>query len=250
MSAKSENFSVVSYNLWFDQMCQIERIQQIICIIFSLRPDVVCLQEVTPRIYSIFDSLLREVYNFSKTEIKNSYETLILSRHKITRSVTFPFRSTKMGRDLHIIEIEREDKTSVTVGTMHLESLFGAQGRQIKLEQLEQCFNIIRSHYSHGFFYLMGDTNLDFEKIDLPSNWIDAWIRAGSPPEHRYTFDVTRNNNIKGRYRSRLDRVLIRKNGLDQVSIDSFFLIGTEPISGSNIFPSDHFGIYCLTQIY
>ena len=56
----------------------------------------------------------------------------------------------------------------------------------------------------------------------------------------KYTYDYTKNNRIKGRFKSRLDRIYINAKN-NKYNIASYELIGSEYIKGKC--PSDHFGI-------
>ena len=56
----------------------------------------------------------------------------------------------------------------------------------------------------------------------------------------QYTYDYTKNNRIKGKFRSRLDRVYTNIENHEHL-IDTYELVGCEYVYGKC--PSDHFGV-------
>jgi endonuclease/exonuclease/phosphatase family metal-dependent hydrolase len=232
-------FTLVTFNVWFDRSNLVERIQQIVGIIASLGPDAVCLQEVTPEIFLMLDSLLSKMYNFSKTSIEQAYDTLILSQREISRSVTVPFSETRMGRSFHLVELVSGEER-VVVGTFHLESVFRPPERGLKHRQLAESLRYCDRNYGDCPVVVAGDTNLPGAN-SLPEGWFDAWVRSGEPPGERYTYDGRSNGNVKGRFCNRLDRAFAR--GVS--GVERFHLLGRELIPGCDVCPSDHYGIYC-----
>jgi len=94
-----------------------------------------------------------------------------------------------------------------------------------------------------------GDFNLREAEADIPGSYKDAWIASGSRKEARWTWDTQRNTNkgfgSKGP-RARFDRVYIRGNPA-WVTLQDFFLVGAQHAPGTQMFPSDHWGILiCL----
>ena len=98
----------------------------------------------------------------------------------------------------------------------------------------------------------------------IPSKTYDLWEATGQRPEAKFTWDLTRNDNLewphKFRPRCRFDRLFMRDaqpRGLKPVY---FELVGLERLDGCRRFCSDHWGLlahldkpwtylrmYCLT---
>ena len=76
----------------------------------------------------------------------------------------------------------------------------------------------------------------------------DLWERCGRRKEVEFTWDTQRNTNLEmpGRFKPRLrfDRVYLRDSG--RVIPEHFGLVGLEKVTGTQSFPSDHWGI----QVY
>ena len=80
-----------------------------------------------------------------------------------------------------------------------------------------------------------------------PKGVVDVWEASGQRPEAAYTWDLTRNDNLKfgGSFkpRFRFDRLYMRHS--QSPTIDPVYteLIGLERIKNCGRFPSDHWGI-------
>ena len=223
--------SFITYNILFDLRYFEQRIGSICDIIEEKDPDFICLQEVTNNMIPI----LRERFpklNFSRKELTQRYDTLILTKHKIQDVLTIPFTNTKMDRNIHYVESVIDDKL-ITVVTTHLESVFSSTD----LSKYDQLSTIFKMFHEKCNVFIMGDTNINTE-ISLYKLYKDAWLEIGNKV-NEFTFDYTMNSNILGDYKSRIDRVFYSPN----VNVNKFELIGTEN-TVMNLPPSDHFGIY------
>ena len=98
----------------------------------------------------------------------------------------------------------------------------------------------------------MGDTNIIskeqkvFDEI-IPDDWKDYFIEFGSPKILEYTYDHTKNNNVRIPVKSRLDRLYF-KNLSELLDPYSFAFLGQEP-TRNNLFQSDHFGILATFEL-
>ena len=254
-------FSVLTYNIWFDPSDRKDRTESLCATIADSDPDVICLQEVIPEVYSDLKSILTTYkYSFPET-IDKSYGCAIMSKYPIIESKDIPFRSTMMDRSLVIISIEipvikEEDKgictfkQKILVGTAHFESRFKKKEKNAdKVDQYKETYEILEKIYSKNNTPIIfsSDTNLMFHEEDdffpgRPNNgWNDCWeIKKDS--NQKYTYDYYTNKNLKlknvGKFRSRLDRILYKSEDL---KMNRYSLI--KGIVGM-IAPSDHHGVY------
>jgi tyrosyl-DNA phosphodiesterase 2 len=217
--------STLTYNLWFDNYHMQNRIRYICEIILDKRPDFVSLQEVTLPIFTILKKNLDKFYHFSISfEMESDcYGTVILSKFPIIQHIVMKLPKTYMNRKYHHITAKKGNKLIKIIG-IHLESDYKTD---LKYEQLAEIFDKITEKDN---IFIMGDTNME-DHVMMPDYLEDV--------ETDYTFDSTKNANIKGKYRSRLDRIFMNK----RCKIGKKELIGTEPIY-DNVYPSDHFGIF------
>ena len=232
---------LLTYNIWFDSYYMEERMIAICQIILEKDVDFVALQEVTKKSLYFLHYFLDGKYYFSKDKIDKEYDDIILSKHKIIEYYHKKFPITYMDREYNYIISEIDGKI-IKIVNIHLESDYW---HSYKYQQLKYIFDQIKDEDN---VFIMGDTNIPDtkigNKIKLPFNMKDAWIDDGQKIEIKYTYDYLRNSCIKGKYRSRIDRVFMKNNW----NINKFELIGTKEII-DKIYPSDHFGIYLEVQL-
>lgn len=217
--------SLLTYNVWFNNYYIKDRINHICKLILDIYPDFISLQEVTLPIFVILKKNLDRYYHFSISfEItKYNYGTIILSKFPIIEHIIMPLSKTYMSRKYHQILVKKGSKL-LKIISIHLESDYKSD---IKYEQLAEIFDKIDKKDN---VFIMGDTNME-EHVMLPDYLEDV--------ETDYTFDSTKNANIRGKFQSRLDRIFMNK----RCKIIKNELIGTNVIY-DNVYPSDHFGIY------
>eukprot|EP01125_Pyxidicula_operculata_P022223 TRINITY_DN896_c0_g2_i1.p1 TRINITY_DN896_c0_g2~~TRINITY_DN896_c0_g2_i1.p1 ORF type:complete len:289 (-),score=40.13 TRINITY_DN896_c0_g2_i1:734-1600(-) len=163
-SLKKEYFTLVTYNVWFDEQFAFEeRCQEIFKILKETDADVICLQEVIPRFAT---SLLEQdwVRPYSVSDKPpfptiDSYGVLLLSKPKIHRLTIHPLRSD-MGRKCLIAEYNLSEGKKMCVSTVHLESLATEQTRLHQLTTIHQLIS------GFDISVLMGDFNFDSNR-----NW-------------------------------------------------------------------------------
>ena len=125
------------------------------------------------------------------------------------------------------------------------------------MDQLFETFSILdtlikENPNKYDIVIFMGDTNIIskeqkvFDEI-IPVDWKDYFIEFGSPKVLEYTYDHTKNNNVRIPVKSRLDRLYF-KNLSDIFEPYSFAFLGQEP-SRNNLFQSDHFGILATFEL-
>lgn len=255
--------SVLSFNIWFDEYAECERTAALLACIYKNDPDVVCLQEVRPHIYEKLTKNLKQYgYHYPK-HVTYNYGCVILSKYKISKCLTIPYKHTSMGRQLVIAKIDYPrqiyknrqlyiENTDLMICTTHLESEFNRFSKNVtKWSQIDESFEVLEDiydSYKNVIFCLDSNLTADEERLfNFPFNqengWDDAWITKGNP-DNKFTFDGKKNVYLKqrkSRYRTRLDRILYKSNNC---KLEDFQIIKD---ASDNVFnwisPSDHFGI-------
>ncbi len=248
--------SFTTYNIWFDKFEQVNRLTNIIKEIIEYTPrlTVIALQEVTLFSYTFLQKSELKKYYHIDTNVnfnENIYDNIFLIDKTYSYEQFFnkKFGYTKMNRSLKGINVYKNGKKydNFLIFTSHLESEFKKNTPNIyKLEQFKSAFSFIDSvsntdKYSLVIFML--DTNIlssEDHLFKIPTNWKDFFIEFGSPRFLEYTYDHTKNNNIKGLYKSRLDRVYY-KNIKNSFQPSAFSFLGKEPVN--ELYSSDHFGL-------
>ncbi|KAK6917280.1 Endonuclease/exonuclease/phosphatase [Dillenia turbinata] len=260
---------ILSYNVWFREDLEIfERMRAIGELIKLHSPDVICLQEVTPNIYEIFQqSSWWQSYRCSvSSEMAKTrrYFCMQLSKLPVKSFNNKPFHNSIMGRELCITEVEVQDEKPLVVATSHLESPCPAPptwNQRYSKERVEQAKGVVTLLKKYPNVIFGGDMNWD-DKLDgdfpLSDGWVDAWI-ALRPEENGWTYDTKSNQMLSGNYplQKRLDRFVCCFRDFKITEID---MIGTEAIQGLSyskekkvkrevkklilpVLPSDHYGL-------
>eukprot|EP01083_Nonionella_stella_P079194 217089_1 len=240
---------IVSYNIWFaDQQWQ-ERQQKLLSMLEEINPDIVCLQEVTPRFLVGFCDNKYIQNNFELTDQKESkcstvspYGVMIgCNRNKNKLSmidVKISALATNMRRSLVSSCLQLNGDQTLWINTVHLESLMNAD---VRVHQLNNIFNFYMN--DQGDAMLMGDFNFGDaaqENDCISKEFVDCWLEyknvlianTAVDSSNKFSFATKlRGNTCFG---SRYDRMLLRS---DQWNVDSFEIIGKE------MMPSDHLGI-------
>jgi len=230
---------LLTYNIWFDHYRRDFRTLGVCREILNEEADIISLQEVTEESFKILQKYLGKKYYFSKPLLEQSYDVLLLSKYPIIESVLQPFTNkesqSKMARNIHYILVENNNVLYKII-TIHLESDYRSR---IKYHQLYEIFNNVKDEKN---VIIMGDTNLP-DEIDLPIYIKDVWIEDGQKEEIKNTFDYTKNDQINGKFKSRLDRIYLSKD----LHVNNLKMIGQEKIM-NEAYISDHFGL--LSNIY
>lgn len=260
--------SVMSYNIWFDETERENRLLSLIDIIKHRKPDIICLQEVIPKIAIILIEKLKDLYNHTYPQkIDQQYGCMIFSRYPIINCFKHDYIKTNMGRRLYYIVIEYnmiidDDiylgnqyvvKQNLVIATSHFESEF-KKNNDIKTGQYQQARQILNELYNvYGPVICCSDTNIlpHEERYFITEDrcWHDAWKTNGEDKSIEYTYDTACNLNLKNRniqkeIRSRIDRIIYRGNSV-LIPLD-FKLIKSRT---DMIEASDHFGIMAYFKI-
>ncbi|KAJ0748792.1 putative endonuclease/exonuclease/phosphatase [Helianthus annuus] len=234
-------------------------------------PDVICLQEVTPDIYAIFQrSNWWKSYRCSLSSHTRPYFCMqvvvrpcVLSKLPVKSFGCEPFSYSAMGRELCIAEVLAQggDTSSLVVATTHLESpcpgppTWDQMYSKERVKQANEAVDLLKKNTNVIF---CGDMNWD-EKLDgefpLADGWTDAWTEL-NPKEVGWTYDTKANPMLFGnrKLQKRLDRFLV---SLSDYKVECIEMVGTEAIpqvtymkeikGGKElelpVLPSDHFGL-------
>jgi len=249
--------------------------------------DIIFLQEVVSKSYDIIRSELDSEYLITENKtpsgmtptlwidwndeknlgIRHSgmnkqvsekfYFTVILIRRAtltLESIIVKPFSNSKMMRDLSIVDVRLINGIKLLLINTHLES--GKNFAEPRMEQMKQAIDIAKTKDSDFSVLFAGDLNIrdsEVEKLGIPNSIQDLWISLGQRKECQYTWDTMRNSNteVAGRFkpRCRFDRAYFRSSTKKNIVPEHFGLCGIEKVSGTQCFPSDHWGLYCIFDI-
>ncbi len=253
-TAAVEQMTLVTYNIWFGEHRWRERLAHLLGLVARCEPDIIALQEVTPR--QLEQILAAEwvrsdflVSDVSGTTLR-PHGVLLLSRLPI-HDITLCRLPSRKDRKLLTALIDTGHER-ISVGNLHLES--SPNNQLLRLAQLKR----VLSHQSAAkHALLMGDFNFDprsdAEQRPLGRNYIDLWRALSSGAGAGHTVDSSRNRMRflhKHKHKHvRFDRILLRSVAPGWAP-RSIRLLGTEPISPStpDTYPSDHFGLTAVIE--
>ncbi len=151
-------FTVLTLNLWFDEYHDRLRMSRVAREVRLLLPDFLCLQEVTPKLLSMLDPLLRQLGYSTQSTLRYAYGEMLwwrCARVSYVQLTQEPFHDSQQGRHLHVAQCVVCGHR-LAAATVHLES--EARNSAVRLAQLGRALGHLRSI---GIpFVLAGDTNL------------------------------------------------------------------------------------------
>ncbi|PWA65501.1 endonuclease/exonuclease/phosphatase family protein [Artemisia annua] len=213
-----KTLKILSYNIWFAEDVEIHiRMRAIGDIIQLHSPDVICLQEVTPNIYAIFQ----------RSDWWKSYKCSLSFDKASTRRYFCMqlFCNGERLRELCITEISTRGDIPLVVATSHLESpcpgppTWDQMYSKERVKQANEAVDFLNKNPNAIF---CGDMNWEDEldgEFPLPDGWIDAWTKL-NPTDVGWTFDTKANP-------------MISANQILQKRIDRgrFYTYGTGPLN-------------------
>ncbi|KAI8488822.1 Tyrosyl-DNA phosphodiesterase 2 [Branchiostoma belcheri] len=234
-----------------DERNILERTKAVCNTINSLYPDVVFLQEVIPQTFAYIEAKCDRYKTIAAGTV--GYFTAMLLRKS---SITFvsenihPFPTTQMMRNLLIVKAWF-GSVPLCLMTTHLESTKDHAAERKR--QLQQVFQVLQQQDQTNTVIVGGDLNLRDTEVaavgGLPAGTVDFWEACGSPQQFKFTWDLTKNDNLdwsfKFRPKCRFDRVYVRSSRPDQLVPENIKFIGTDRLEGCGRFPSDHWGLLC-----
>ena len=225
----TRKLSILTWNVWFDQLRRNYRYDEILDICNKLKPDVICFQEVTPTFIKILNGhLLLDNYLSSGTNWGTSsfpYGVISLCRKELNPTFTFTSMPTEMDRNLLITKFSDSNGNDVCIGNVHLESLDNPDLRAMQLKISEETLAAFRFSVLCGDFNICsyGNYSEDPRKplennsiVEKLPDYSDMWVTCKQPsgPEEAnmgYTFDTVKNEMLaaNNRYeRWRYDRIM------------------------------------------
>jgi endonuclease/exonuclease/phosphatase family metal-dependent hydrolase len=242
------DLSVYTMNVWLSDEHMQARMLAIIDSISQHTPDVLCLQEVTPKNFRLLDCLIRELGYRSQSTIgeKRFGEMLYYNANTLTLQAfeQRPFPESTMKRDLHILHATlKTSQQHIIFATAHFEP--GRERKNMRLQQARFTLNTLENQsivHTNCAWVFAGDTNLShFDEVHLPQGALDVWQATGSDPSKKQTWDPTCNTNLqRGAYGCRFDRVWC-----SWLHPTCFNVTCQQLLSETQKHASDHFGVVC-----
>ncbi|XP_014664518.1 PREDICTED: tyrosyl-DNA phosphodiesterase 2-like [Priapulus caudatus] len=222
-------------------------------VIANEKPDIVFFQEVIPKSFAYLEGVFDETYECIAGG-DTGYFTAALVKKATVKLHDFylePFYSSKMGRNLLILQAEvTSSGIPLLLMTSHLEST--KEHASERKNQLKKAFEEMKVADSKYTVIFGGDMNTrDSEIVEiggLPEGISDLYEVTGSRPECKYTWDTNRNDNCifpgKFKPRCRFDRLYMRPcKSPVRLKPVYFELVGIERLPTCQRFPSDHWGM-------
>lgn len=249
---------VLSWNIdGLDERDTIERTLAVCELIHSRTPHVVYLQEVVPTTWARIVSTLSTTYNcYSSPNPPAHYYPVLLVQEgtvEIAGSLKcFNFPHSTMGR--HLLQLPvKFSGVEIQLMTSHLESTKDYASERKR--QLKKTFEIMERLQQSKTCIFGGDLNVrdaEVASVGLPKNTVDVWEACGSQMEHKYTWDISKNDNLDWPFpnkpKLRFDRLYLSPTD-SQLFPKSFELVGRERLPSCNQFPSDHWGMWAEFEV-
>ena len=249
---------VLSWNIdGLDERDTIERTLAVCELIHSRTPHVVYLQEVVPTTWARIVSTLSTTYNcYSSPNPPAHYYPVLLVQEgtvEIAGSLKcFNFPHSTMGR--HLLQLPvKFSGVEIQLMTSHLESTKDYASERKR--QLKKAFEIMERLQQSKTCIFGGDLNVrdaEVASVGLPKNAVDVWEACGSQMEHKYTWDISENDNLDWPFpnkpKLRFDRLYLSPTD-SQLFPKSFELVGRERLPSCDRFPSDHWGMWAEFEV-
>ncbi|CAL5345672.1 unnamed protein product [Camellia sinensis] len=255
----SRTLKILSNNVCFREDLEIHKRMKAVGGLIQLHsPDLICFQEVTLKIYDIFQQ--SSWWNLYRCSVSNVMEyksrsfcmqvnsevrsdavtphNLQLSKLPVKSYRSIPLRNSTMERKLCVAKFEVQADMPLVVATSHLKGPGPGPGDQkFSKERVDQ-------------------DDLDGQ-FPLPNGWVDAWVQL-KPGENGWTYYTKSNKMLYGDWpvQKRLDRFVCNLRDFKLRGIER---IGMEAIPGLSycqekkeknkvhmmlpVFPTDHYGL-------
>nr|CAD7569763.1 unnamed protein product [Timema californicum] len=270
-------FSFVTWNLdGLDDHNLKKRTKAVCKIVATECPDIVFFQEMIPETFSYVEEKLPE-YMCIAGNVEGYFIATLLRRFTVyfDSHQIHEFPDSRMCRNMITVNAHIGPLKLQLLNT-HLESTIDHAEERVK--QLNECFKVTLEAPEDTTVIFAGDLNLRDKEgsmcfqtasvkpasagIVLSKQFLlqyhqvgveDLWKTCGSRKECQYTWDMLRNSNkeFPNRFkpRSRFDRIYLRHSHPQRVVPVHFGLLGIEKVSGTQTFPSDHWGLRVFFNI-
>ena len=239
----TEPLRLCTWNLWFEDYLQIERLLAVLSYVEPLNPHILAFQELTAIADAFFSdanlpfSRIYQNVPFTLDDWQWYWEGIYSRLPFSDRSTRFAYEDSGMGRGLTVLHVP---DLNLVVGCTHLES---ENEHALRRRQFARALELLESFGAPNKI-LMGDMNTRRgQQLNdlLPGGWLDAWETL-QPDEPGFTRHPQRNVLAAGGEPQRLDRIYYCCRDFQPTSIR---LVGEEALSvnGETFTPSDHFGV-------
>ncbi|CAL5409486.1 unnamed protein product [Camellia sinensis] len=272
---------ILSYNVCFREDLEIhKRMKAVGDLIQMHSPDLICFQEVTFKIYDIFQqSSWWKLYRCSVSSVmaytKPSFcmqvnsdvrsdavtpHNLQLSKLPVNSYSRKPFSNSTMDRELCVAEVEVQADMPLVVATSHLKGPgpgprnWDQSFSKERVDQAKEALTFLKKNVNVIF---CGDMNWDddlYGQFPLLNGWVDAWVQL-KPRENGWTYDTKSNKMLNDDWpvQKRLDRFVcnlrdFKIRGIDMIGMEaipglSYWKKGKNNVDKRPVFPSDHYGL-------
>ena len=245
--ARADTLTVVTLNIWHDQRDWPRRCAMILDELRSLRPDVICLQEVLQhaalrnQAYDLADSLGYRVTFGSvdpDTSVKR-YGNAILARHPVLETAWKPLEPKSDYRVVVQMRIDFRGRP-MDVFVTHLHHT--AEGAAIRAEQIRDLLTYVKTRRGKGAVVLAGDFNAspgapELEAVTKPYVDVFAALHPSTAGDTVATL-----NPAMGHAPRRIDYVFVSRDGRPALRPLSSEIVFDQP-AADGTWPSDHFGV-------
>jgi endonuclease/exonuclease/phosphatase family metal-dependent hydrolase len=245
----SEEITVLSYNIWHDQMHWPDRLDMMLAEIRRLEPDVICLQEVLQhenlpnQSTTIADSLGMEVHftSVDGADRPRRYGNAILARSIVGRDV----RALEPADDYRNAGYARVavSGTELDVYCTHLHHTATPEGEQTRRTQIGDLLAFIGETASAPVI-LAGDFNAEPvypEMRLLDERFVDTWTAVHGDEERPTTL-----NQHVGHQERWIDYIFIDRGAAFRVEDTRRVL---DDSRADTLWASDHFGVLARIRI-
>lgn len=243
--ARADTLTVVTLNLWHDQQDWPRRRALILEELRSLRPDVICLQEVLQhatlrnQAHDLADSLGYQVTFGSvdpDTSVKR-YGNAILARQRMIETGWRPLEPKSDYRVAVHMRVDFQGRP-VDVFCTHLHHT--AEGVAIRATQVSDLLAYMKTRRGKGAVVLAGDFNAAPGAPELEavrSQFVDVFATLNPGRD-----SVTTLNPAKGHAPRRIDYVFTSRDRRPALEPLSSAIVFDQPATDGT-WPSDHFGV-------
>ena len=244
MSDDQHNLRLFTWNLWFEDYLQIERLLTVLSYVELLNPHIIAFQELTPVADSLFSdpklpfSDLYKNVPYSLQDWQWYWEGIYSRLPFNDKSKRYAFTDSEMGRGITVLHVPSSD---LVVGCVHLES---ENEHLIRRLQFSEAIGFLDSCQESNKI-LMGDMNTRQGELLselLSPGWSDVW-EQNYPDKAGYTRDPQLNVMLSKGKANRLDRIYCKCPDFKSPAIRLIGLNQQVTENGEIFMPSDHFGV-------
>lgn len=207
LSALADSLTVMSWNVYFDDISDKTRYENIIKTILKTDPDIICLQEVTDQfINQLSNNRQLKKYTFNNIQGNKNYRNITLSKIKPIQSGIIKL-SSNMNREAPFIKIQL-NHNPLSIINLHLDSM--PNDTALRIVQLKQVLQYTKNKNQ---LLLCGDVN--FGNHDKENIFVNTMFKDAAKSDTTKTYDVDKNHLARKtkfifEESRRLDRILTK----------------------------------------